>query len=356
MRQKVDHGARRWLKTTNLRQNPLTKAQLILDDVGTEKIMSGNNRLVTIFGGSGFLGRNLVRNLAKDGWRIRVAVRRPTFAHDLKPLGKVGQISIVQANLRDADSIMRAVDGADAVINLVAILKETGRQRFPTIHHQGALWVAQAAERAGVERMIHVSALGAADDSPSAYARTKKAGEDAVLSVLPDATIVRPSILFGQDDSFFNRLGNVARMFPLFPVIGGDTKVQPLYVGDAASAIQKILSDKTAKGRVFELGGPEVITVGEASALVNELTERRRPMIPVPNGVVQFAARFVELVPGAPITRDQAALLNIDNVVSDDEGIGIIGDLGITPTTMEAILPSYMWRFRRTGEFETETA
>lgn len=318
--------------------------------------MTGNNRLVTIFGGSGFLGRNLVRNLAKDGWRIRVAVRRPTFAQDLKPLGNVGQISIVQANLRDAESIMRAVDGADAVINLVAILKETGRQRFTTLHHQGALWVAQAADRAGVDRVIHISALGASDDSPSEYARTKKAGEDAVRSIRPDATIVRPSILFGQDDGFFNRLGNVARMFPLFPVVGGDTKVQPLYVGDAAKAIAAILSDNTTKGRVFELGGPEVISMRDASALVNQLTERNRPLVPVPDGLVQFAARFVELVPGAPITRDQAALLNIDNVVSDDDGIGTIADLAITPTTIEAILPTYMWRFRRTGEFETGTA
>jgi len=316
---------------------------------------AGDNRLVTIFGGSGFLGRNLVRNLAKDGWRIRVAVRRPTLAHDLKPLGKVGQISIVQANLRDADSIIRAVDGADAVINLVGILKETGRQRFTTIHHQGAMWIAQAADRAGVDRLIHVSAIGADAESDSESARTKKAGEDAILAVRPDATIVRPSILFGQADDFFNMLGDLIRMAPVAPVIGADTKIQPLYVGDAARAIQAILNDKTTKGQVFELGGPEVITIREAYELVNELTERKRFLVNLPNSVAETLAKLTGFIPGAPLTKDQATQLGRDNIVAS-EGVQTIADLGIAPTTLEAILPTYMWRFRRTGEFKTERA
>lgn len=317
--------------------------------------MAGDNRLVTIFGGSGFLGRNLVRNLAKQGWRIRVAVRRPTFAHDLKPLGKVGQISIVQANLRDADSIIRAVEGADAVINLVGILKETGRQKFTTIHHQGALWVAQAADRAGVERLIHVSAIGADENSQSESARTKKAGEDAVLSVFPNATIVRPSILFGQDDDFFNMLGDMVRLFPVVPVVGATTKIQPLYVGDAAAAIAAALNHKKTAGQIVELGGPEVLTIRDAFERVNNMTERNRPLVNVPNGIVQRIAGMTGFLPGAPLTKDQATQLGVDNVVAED-GVVTINDLGVAPTTLDAILPTYIWRFRKTGEFKSETA
>ncbi len=315
--------------------------------------MTGKAKLVTVFGGSGFIGRNVVRRLAQQGYRVRVAVRKPNLAHFLRPLGDVGQISLVQANLRDADSIIRATEGADAVINLVGLRVESGTQKFSALHHQGALWVAQAAERAKVPTFIHVSGPSVDPDSESKYASTKGKGEQAVRDVRPDAILIRPSTTFGSDDTFLNRFASMARLLPVLPLIaGGETKFQPVYVGDVADAIVNAVGAKNIAGKTFELGGPAIYTMKELLTYVCEQTERNRPLIPMPLGLAKLEARFIGLLPNPPLTVDEVLLLAEDHVVSEDPEIGTIADLGVTDLkTMEAIAPTYLWRYRRTGEF-----
>ncbi len=314
--------------------------------------------LVTVFGGSGFLGRHVVRALAREGYRIRPAVRRPDLAGHLQPLGRVGQIHAVQANLRYPGSIEAAVRGADVVINLVGVLFERGKQGFEAVQAEGAHQVALAAQAEGA-RLIHVSALGADPDSTSLYARSKAEGEAAVLGAAPDATIFRPSILFGPEDDFFNRFAALARISPALPLIGGGhTKFQPVFVGDVARAILKAASGGAKGGMLYELGGPEVKTFRELMEYVLAVTERRRLLVPLPFGLARLKATFLQLMPTPLLTRDQVELLRTDNIVSQAALADgrTIAALGIEPAAMEAIVPSYLWRFRKTGQFRGRVA
>jgi len=310
--------------------------------------------LITVFGASGFLGRHLVGALARRGYRVRAAMRRPNQALFLKPMGDVGQIELVQANIRDEASCAAAIDGADAVINLVGILFESGRQRFAAIHQEGAERLARLSAQAGLERFVQLSALGAETSSTAAYARSKAGGEAAVLAHLPTATIVRPSIIFGPEDEFFNRFAALARLSPALPLIGGgQTRFQPVYVKDVADAIAGFGADKTALGCTYEFGGPQVATFAELMAFVLEVTGRSRALIPVPASLAKFEAFFLQLLPNPLLTVDQVELLKYDNVVSDQaeaEGRTLKG-VGLEPASYEAIVPSYLYRFRRTGQF-----
>jgi uncharacterized protein YbjT (DUF2867 family) len=314
--------------------------------------------LVTVFGGSGFLGRHLVRALAREGYRVRPAVRRPDLAGHLQPLGRVGQIHAVQANLRYPGSVEAAVRDADVVINLVAVLYERGKQTFEAVQAEGALAVAQAAAATGA-RLIHVSALGADPDSSSLYARTKAAGEAAVLATVPDATIFRPSIMFGPEDDFFNRFAAMARMSPFLPLIGGgETKFQPVFVGDVAQAILKATGGAAKRGTIYELGGPEVRSFRQLMEYVLAVTERKRLLLPIPFGLAKLQAHLLNLLPTPLLTPDQVESLRTDNIVSDAATAQgrTIGDLGIAPAALEAIVPSYLWRFRKTGQFRGRVA
>jgi uncharacterized protein YbjT (DUF2867 family) len=314
------------------------------------------DRLVTVFGGSGFLGRHLVRALARRDWRIRVAVRRPDLAGHLQPLGRVGQIHAVQANLRYPDSVSAAVRHAAVVINLVAILYERGRQTFPAVHVEGANAVARAAAAVGA-RMIHVSAIGADANSPSRYGRTKAAGEEAVRAAVPGATVFRPSILFGPEDDFFNRFAAMARLFPALPLVGGRrTRFQPVFVGDVAEAMARAVDGAVAGGTTYELGGPEVRTFRELLEFVLATTGRRRLLVPLPFPLASQQAAFLQLLPKPPLTPDQVKLLRTDNVVSAEaeRERRTLPALGIAPATIEAIVPTYLWRFRKYGQFGSE--
>jgi NADH dehydrogenase len=311
--------------------------------------MTIKGRLITVFGGSGFIGRNLVRDLADRGARVRVAVRHPNQALFLKPMGDVGQIQIVQANLRHAGSVAAAVDGADAVINLVGILFESGKQKFDEIQAKGARRVAEAAANAGVSRLVHISAIGADADSPSKYARAKAAGEEAVKAAFPNATILRPSIVFGPDDDFFNRFAALATISPALPLIGGETKFQPVYVGDVADAITAALEDEKSAGKTYEMGGPRTYTFRELMELTLKEIQRKRMLISVPFGLAKFKAAFLQMLPNPLLTVDQVKLLAFDNVVAPKAKK--LKDLGITPTPAEAILPRYLYRFRKHGQF-----
>lgn len=317
-----------------------------------------DDRLVTVFGGSGFVGRHLVRALAKSGWRIRVAVRRPDLAFHLQPLGRVGQIHAVQANVRNQDSVDRAVESADAVVNLVGILYQSGRQRFDAVHAQGAAAVARAVA-AHKAKLVQFSAIGADAASKSVYAQTKAAGEAAVLDAVPHANIVRPSIVFGPEDSFFNRFAGMARISPALPLIGGgQTRFQPVFVGDVAAAVDAILAGRARPGTTYELGGPEVRTFEELMQLMLRIIDRKRLLIPLPFALARLQAFFLELLPKPLLTRDQVRQLEADNVVSEDasrDGRTLAG-LGVTPTAMETVLPSYLVRFRRTGQYWRNTA
>ncbi|MGI6245321.1 MAG: complex I NDUFA9 subunit family protein [Pseudochelatococcus sp.] len=325
-----------------------------------------SSQLVTIFGGSGFVGRHVVRALARRGYRIRVAVRRPDLAGHLQPLGTVGQITAVQANVRYRDSVTRAVAGAQAVINLVGILRETGRQNFSPVHHEGAGAVAAAAAAEGA-RLVHVSAIGADSASPSLYARSKALGEEAVLAANPQATIFRPSVIFGPEDAFFNRFAALARIFPVLPIVGAQTKLQPVFVGDVAEAVARAVDGTVPEGRVYELGGPEVRTLHELVNDVQAVTGRRRPVIALSPGVANIQAAVVEtldkftfgLLPETIIiTRDQVRLLAADNIVSGEakaEGRTLEG-IGIAPTAHQAIISGYLWRFRKGGQFDEARA
>jgi uncharacterized protein YbjT (DUF2867 family) len=319
---------------------------------------SNLNTLVTVFGGSGFLGRHVVRALCKRDYRVRVAVRRPELAGYLQPLGRVGQIHAVQANLRYPASVEAAMRDSHVAINLVGILTEGGAQTFEAVQAKGAETVARAASAAGA-RMVQVSAIGADENSPSGYARAKAAGEKAVLAAVPSATILRPSLIFGPDDQFTNRFAALARMSPFLPLIGGGvTKLQPAYVGDVATAVANAVDGKTKEGATYELGGPEVLIMREIMEIILRITERRRMLLSLPFGLAKFQAMFLQFAPGPlKLTPDQVALLESDNVVSDAAkaaGLTLEG-LGIAPDSLEAIAPQYLWRFRATGQFQKKS-
>jgi uncharacterized protein YbjT (DUF2867 family) len=321
-------------------------------------VQSNADTLITIFGGSGFLGRHVVRALAKQHYRIRVAVRRPDLAGHLQPLGRVGQIHAVQANVRRRPSVAAAVRGSDVVINLVGILFESGRQRFDSVHSFGAEAVALAAA-AHDARMIHVSAIGADENSSAAYARSKAVGEELVLAATPGATVFRPSIVFGPNDDFFNRFAALARLSPMLPLIGGGhTRFQPVFAGDVAEAIVRAVAGEAKPGTVYELGGPEVFTFKELLEFVLATIERRRLLVPLPFGLARLQAAFLALMPKPLLTPDQVELLRYDNVVSDAANIEgrTLQGLGIAPRSVPAIVPSYLWRFRKTGQFRGRAA
>jgi len=307
-------------------------------------------KLVTVFGGSGFLGRYTVRAFARAGHRIRVGVRKPHLANFLLPMGHVGQILIVHANVADDDSVARALKGADAAVNLVGILYETGRQKFQELHADAAETIAQTVRAQGVGALVHVSAIGAAADAEAVYARTKAEGEARVRDAFPDTTILRPSIVFGPEDQFFNRFAALARISPALPLIGGGrTRFQPVYVCDVAEAILRAATDASTAGQLYELGGPRVYTFRELMRLVLAETHRRRLLIPVPWNIAMLKASVLGLLPKPMLTRDQVRLLKHDNVVAPDALR--LADLGIDPETVEAIIPGYLWRFRREGQF-----
>jgi uncharacterized protein YbjT (DUF2867 family) len=321
--------------------------------------MDNANKVVTIFGGSGFVGTQIVQVLARKGYRIRVAVRRPDLAGHVKPLGGVGQVVPIQANIRSPDSVARAVQGAAIVINLVGIRYERGPQRFRAVHVTGARNVAEAAKAAGAEALVHMSALGADAQSPSAYARTKQLGEGAVLEVFPEAVIIQPSIMFGPGDSFFNLMGGLARWFPVMPLIGANTRFQPVYVGDVADAFGAAAEKSVPTGRIYELGGPEVLTYREIVQRVLRVTMRHNLLVPVPAGIGKLLAFPFALLPFPPLlTGDQVDLLQIDNVVSDAavEEKRTLAAFAIEPTPMDAILSTYLWRFRKHGQFDRQAA
>jgi NADH dehydrogenase len=306
--------------------------------------------LATVFGGSGFIGRYVVRALAAQGWRVRVAVRRPHVAYFLRSLGAVGQVEPIQANIRDDASVARAVQGADAVINLVGILYESGSQSFAAIQAGAPGRIARAARAAGAQHFIQMSAIGAQSDSPSVYARTKAEGEAEVLAAFPNATILRPSIVFGPEDGFFNLFASLARLSPFLPLIGGGTaKMQPVYVVDVANAVISALTNAEAQARTYELGGPRVYSFKELMELTISITGARVWLLPVPMSIAYLKAFFLGLLPKPLLTVDQVRLLGLDNVVAP--GQPGLSDLGITPTPAEAILPSYLRRYRRTGEY-----
>lgn len=324
-------------------------------NAGDEVTAVENNKLVTVFGGSGFLGRYVVRALAREGYRIRVAVRRPDLAGHLQPLGSVGQIHAVQANLRYPASLAAAAQGSDVVVNLTGILYETGRQTFEAVQAFGAGAVAEAAAEAGVSRLVHVSAIGADEESEAEYARTKASGERQVHEAFATATILRPSIVFGPEDDFFNRFATMARYSPALPLIGGgSTRFQPVYVGDVAEAVVRCVSGQAQSGKTYELGGPEVFTFRELLEFILKETGRRRLLLPLPFGLARLKAQFLQLLPKPLLTVDQVTMLEVDNVVGSgavDAGLTLEG-LGISPHTIEAIVPVYLERFRRAGQFD----
>ena len=317
--------------------------------------MSNKPQLVTIFGGSGFVGRHIVRALAKRGYRIRVAVRRPDLAGHLQPLGNVGQIQLVQANLRYRNSINKAVEGADHVINCVGILFESGRNSFDAVQDFGARAVAEAARGVGAS-LTHISAIGADADSESTYAQTKGRAEQAILSILPDAVILRPSIVFGPEDGFFNKFAEMARSLPFLPLVGGGkTLFQPVYVSDVAEAVALSVDGKLTNGKIYELGGPEVLSFKQCLEIMLGVIDRDRLLLPIPFGIASLMGSVASLIPfiAPPLTADQVTLLRSDNIVSETakaDGRTLVG-MGITPTVVSAILPSYLVRYRPQGQF-----
>jgi NADH dehydrogenase len=341
---------------------PLYSAITILHLPTAMALKNSYNTLITVFGGSGFLGRHVVRALANRGYLIRVAVRRPELAGYLQPLGRVGQIHAVQANLRFPQSVEGAVRDAAVAINLVGILYEKGRQRFEAVQALGAEAVASAAVGAGA-RLIHVSAIGADENSPSLYARSKAEGERLVLALAPQAVIMRPSVVFGPEDDFFNRFAALARMSPALPLPGGGhTRFQPVFAGDVGEAIATLVdqrADGEAKaGAIYELGGPEVRTFKELMAFTLATIERHRLLVPVPFALLKLQAAILQFLPKPPITPDQVELFKSDNVVSAaarEQGRTLEG-LGFVPESIGAIVPDYLWRFRKTGQFRSRTA
>ena len=313
------------------------------------------SKLVTIFGGSGFVGRYIALRMAKEGWRVRVAVRNPEQAGFVRPFGVVGQVEPVFCNIRDDDSVAFVTRGADAVVNCVGVLAETGKNTFDAVQSEGAARIARIAAGMGIDRMVHISAIGADAEAASDYAKTKAAGEAGVLAHMPNATILRPSIVFGPEDEFFNRFAGMSRFGPVLPVVGAETKFQPVYVDDvAAAAVKGVKGEITG---VFELGGPDVQTFREMMQMMLGIVRRRRLILSVPFFVANLMATAFGIgqklslgIVKAPVTKDQVKNLAVDNVVSDDaKGFA---DLGIQPTAMASVLPDYLWRFRPSGQYD----
>jgi NADH dehydrogenase len=315
--------------------------------------------LVVVFGGSGFIGKQVVRALAKRGYRVRVAMRRPHLGAEFRVLGDVGQIQLVQANVRFPQSIDAALEGADAVVNLVAVLYESGQQNFEALHVEAAQAIAEGAAKRGIKRIVHFSALGAAPKG-SRFARSKYNGERAVLEAAPTATILRPSIVFGPEDDFFNRFAQMATTSPALPLIGGGkTRFQPVFVGDVAEAVVAALGNPHARGHVYELGGPQTYTFKQLLQYITTEIHRPRVLVPLPfvlaHPIGLLANGLFKLTPfDPPITGDQVTQLKRDNIVGADANAGTIQDLGITSLeSVEAIVPGYLWRFRPYGQFQT---
>ena len=314
--------------------------------------------LAVLFGGSGFIGKYAAQKFARAGWRVRVAVRRPNDALSMRTYGDVGQVEPVQANIRDDASVARAVQGADVVVNLVGILNESGKQRFDAVQAEGARRVAAAAKAAGASRFVQVSAIGADPDGAAAYARTKAAGEAAARAAFPDAVILRPSIVFGPEDQFFNRFAGMARLSPAIPLVGGQTRFQPVYVDDVAGAIFKAATLPEAAGNTYELGGPQTHSFADLMRLMLTTIHRRRFLAPLPFAVASFQAWGLDLAQtlsfglftNTLLTQDQVKMLRRDNVVS--EGALGLQDLGVEATTLESVLPSYLYRFRPYGQYD----
>lgn len=318
-----------------------------------------SDRLVTVFGGSGFLGRYVVRALCKSGFRVRVAVRRPDLAAHVLTAGVVGQVYAVQANLRYPDSVLRAAEGAEALVNLVGLLAPKGRNTFESVHVFGAGAVAKAAQQLGAKRLIQISALGADEASVSVYAKTKARGEAAALAHMPQAVILRPSVMFGPEDEFFNRLARMACLSPILPIFGGEEALlQPVFVDDVADAITVGVAGQLRPGTVYELGGPEVMTLRQVAELVLKTIRRKRYCLSVPFGLATLASQVLQFVPGSPLTPDQVSLLKSGSVVSPlaiAENRTFEG-MCMEPKAAQALVEAYLWRFRRAGQFERAAA
>tara|TARA_B100001079_G_scaffold71548_1_gene61271 strand:+ start:1616 stop:2599 length:984 start_codon:yes stop_codon:yes gene_type:complete len=314
------------------------------------------SKLVTIFGGSGFVGRYVAQRMAKQGWRVRVAVRRPNEALFVRQYGAVGQVEPVLCNIRDDASVTKVIIGANAVVNCVGILSEIGKNTFKDVQALGAERVAKISSENGVANFIQISAIGSNEGSSSNYARTKALGEASVLKYFPDATILRPSIIFGPEDQFFNRFAQMATLSPFLPLVGAHTKFQPVYVGDVASAVEKALSDCSISG-IYELGGPNIETFSELMKRMLGVIQRRRLMLKVPFFVAGIMGKSLDLLkaitfglfPNNILTQDQVKNLQIDNIVSTDAND--LSDLEIRPTAMETVLPEYLWRYRVSGQY-----
>jgi NADH dehydrogenase len=311
--------------------------------------------LAVVFGGSGFVGRNTVRALAKAGYRVRVATRRPNLAQYLPPMGSVGQIQLFKCNATDDNQVAAALAKADVVVNLIGILYASGGQGFEAVHVEAAERIARAARAAGARALVHVSALGADENGPSQYARSKARGEAHVRAAFPETTILRPSIVFGPEDSFFNRFAGMARILPALPLIGGGkTLFQPVFVGDVAAAIVKCLGDSATQGKTYELGGPNTYSFKVLMQFLLGQIGRRRLLVPVPFPLAMIQGAVLGILPKPLLTMDQVRSLKTDNVVSP---VALtLADLGIVPDSIEAITPSYLWRFRPKGQYSGFTA
>ncbi len=326
--------------------------------------LNAGERLVTVFGGSGLIGRHIVRAFYRRGWRVRVAVRRPDLANFLQPIGGVGDVQAVQANLRYPESVAAAVVGAKTVVNAAGVQSQHGRQTYAAVHEEGSRTIARAAKAAGADALVHVSGIGADAASESAFIASKGRAEAAVREEFPDAIVLRPSVAFGPEDTFLNQIAAAAELSWFLPLMnGGKARLQPVFVGDDALAAASVIDGRLARGETYELGGPEVMTLREAMELTLAIIGRRRPLIPLSAGMSYALAGLTELAsalsfgvfPAALTTsRDQALLLERDNVVSDaakSEGRTLAG-LGIAPQGIEAIAPSYLWRFRKNGQYQ----
>ncbi|MEC7762702.1 MAG: complex I NDUFA9 subunit family protein [Pseudomonadota bacterium] len=318
------------------------------------------SKLVTIYGGSGFVGRYIARRMAKAGWRVRVAVRRPNEALFVKPYGTVGQVAPILCNIRNDASVAEAMSGADAVVNCVGTFDKGGKNNFDAVQHEGAERIARLAAEKGIPTLVHLSAIGADAEGASLYARSKGKGEAGILEHFPNAVILRPSVMFGPEDNFFNRFAGMTRMGPVLPIVGGQTKFQPVFVDDVAAAAEKAIKGEAAPG-VYELGGPDVQTFRELMDDMLSVIQRRRMVMNIPFWIAGIMGSLFDMgssltggLVKAPLTKDQVTSLKSDNIVAD--GAKTFADLGITPTAMEVVLPQYLWRFRQAGQYADITA
>ncbi len=314
------------------------------------------SKLVTIYGGSGFVGRYIAQRMARQGWRVRVAVRRPNEAMFVKPYGVVGQVEPVLCNIRDDNSVRASARGADAVVNCVGTFDARGKNNFDAVQHEGAARIARIAAEEGVGQMVHISAIGAHPEGPSEYAQSKGLGEAEILNAMPDATILRPSVIFGPEDQFFNRFAAMTRLSLVVPLFGAEARFQPVYVDDVAEAVDTVLLGNAQSG-TYELGGPETASFAELMHTMLDVIRRRRLVLPLPfwvGGIMASVTGALSFLTGGlapqPVTNDQLKELRRDNVVGEDaKGFA---ELGIQPTSMEAVLPSYLWQFRPSGQYE----